>query len=97
MVRSLIAANADVNCFCEVSCCVIGYLIYIAHTYIATSLLYCSDILARLGDDVYCTVIYTQHQLTPLHAAALEGHYDVVRTLGEANADKSLLNEVYNM
>ena len=35
-----------------------------------------------------------QYQLTPLHVAALEGHYDVVRTLVEANANKGLLNEV---
>ena len=38
--------------------------------------------------------VHTQSCYTPLHAAIYYGHYDVVRSLMEANADKDMLNEV---
>ena len=35
-----------------------------------------------------------QYRCTPLHVAIYHGHYDVVRALMEAGADKDLLNVV---
>ena len=46
------------------------------------------------GDTLTSELCYSQRQLTPLHAATYQGHYDVVKTLMEANADKDKLNEV---
>ena len=43
---------------------------------------------------LYCYNIHIQYKYTPLHVATYHGHYSVVRTLMEANADKDLLNMV---
>ena len=38
--------------------------------------------------------MHIQYQCTPLHVATYQGHYDIVRMLMEANADKDLMNMV---
>ena len=46
--------------------------------------------LAIHGGPYQTFKIYSPHQYTPLHAAALEGHVDIVRYLVDKDADPNI-------
>ena len=59
--------------------------------------MYLQNVATYVVLTVHSTVIYSQYRCTPLYVATHQGHYDVVRTLMEANADKDFVNEVQSI